>query len=221
MSTLVELRTIFRSRIGNPTTTSVANATLDSFLNEALDYIQDRFRFENTRNLCTFTTVASTQTYTLPSEYNHLMSVWDVTNQVRLTKRDDNWASANQDTTNTSKPTDYVHYKNWIALYPVPDGAYSIRVRHKATQAELSADGDTPVIPEAWHTAVWRYARYLYWEAEGDVQKAEFAFDAWDRWLETKPVEVDEELASDNEQGMYVPELAARSQTRLDFDHSS
>lgn len=216
---LTALNADLRKKIGNPSVASVPDVDLTAKINEAIDFILDRFRFHNNRNICTFDTIASTQSYTLPTAYLNLLSVWDVTNEVKLEQKDDNWAALNQGITAEGKPLYYVHYKNWIKLYSVPDGVYSIRVRHKASQTALSGATDVPVLPTPWHPGIGRYARYLWWEDSGDIQKAEFAFDGWQRWLETKPVEVDEELAADNEQGVIVPTLG-RYRPRYDFDHS-
>jgi hypothetical protein len=215
---LSALRTELRSAIGNPSVASVANSALNDVLNEAYEHILDTYRFQNNRNICTFTTVASTADYALPTEYIHVLSVWDTTNSVRLAQRDDNWASDNLEL-DAGMPTDYVHYKNWIKLFPTPDDAYTIRVRHKATQTALSADGDEPVLPTPWHKGLVKKARAIWFENQGDVQKAAFFDDIWEKWVARKPIEVDEELMHDNEQGMIVP--TARSHARrVSFDYS-
>lgn len=220
MSTLVQLRTKLREALGNPPTTQVSDATLTSRLNDSVEFILDRYRFENNRNICTFVTDVGTQSYALPTSYQHLLSVWDITNKVRLVKRDDNWKAEHQveETPLTSEygpPTDYIHYKNWIDVWPIPDGEYTIRVRHKAAQDALSADGDEPVLPSSWHDGVWRYARYIHWDLAMDEGKKASAFDSWQRWLGDKPIEVDEELMADNEEGVILPGRSNRGNSNV------
>lgn len=217
---LTTLQTRLRERIGNPTTTDVPDATLTVRLNEAYQDILDRFRFRKNRKTDTsITTVASTGAYNLPNDVSIVLSVKDETNDVKLVKRDRDWVDAWDDDTATGKPLSYFIDASQINLFPVPDDAYSIKVRYIYDVTDLSAGGDTPVLPTSWHHGIVLLARYKYWEVVDDAARMQTALAAWQSWISTKTVEFDEEKLQDYDQAIVVPTLQQPT-SRLDFDHS-
>lgn len=218
---LLEIRTSLRSRVGNPSTTDVPDATLDDIANRAYVQITDRYKFFKNRKLCYFTTVAGQQKYELPTSSLVVLSVADLTNKIELDMKDDTWGNNNQwDGTTTGRPTDYVRYRGWMQLYPVPNGSYNIQVYYKYSVDKLVIDGDTPVIPLEWHEGIVLLGRYIYWDDKGDIPKAQYAMNAYkEMWLADKPDEMDDELMATNKLGVIVP-TKSPSTRRLDFDHA-
>lgn len=220
---LTTLQTRLRERLGNPDTTDVPDATLTLRLNEALTDIQDNYNFNATKTTDTsLTTVASQQNYTIPTTIDIITSVRDNTNGVKLTKRDRIWWDERAATANLvdAKPTDYFRDGATLYLYPPPDDVYTLRVRGRITTTELSAGGDTPVIPSSWHHGIVLLARAKHWDAIGDGAKYSRDLQVWKNWVMNKADEVAEEIKADYDQAVQLPDLARFGGTsRLDFDH--
>lgn len=207
---LTTMRTRLRARIGNPDTTDVPDATLTRIINSAYTDIADRFRFHSARKLCTFPTVADTQDYGLPTDLIEIMKVRDQTNGWQLSKADylDEAAKEERsDSVITERPRFYIRYRNFIRLEPTPDGVYTIELFYRAGITELSADGDTPILPSAWHEGIIKLARHYFYDEVGDIPKAQYALSIYNSWLSTKPNEVDEEK-KDLDKGVRIPTLA-------------
>ncbi|CAB4165026.1 hypothetical protein UFOVP1537_46 [uncultured Caudovirales phage] len=214
------IRTSVRKRVGNPTVGDVPDATLDDVINRSYRQICDRFRFYTTRKLCAFDTVLDQQKYNLPTSSLVVLAVSDTTNKNTLIARDESWANDNIiDATTHGKPTSYVHIKDWMQLYPIPDDTYSIKVYYRYSVADLAVDADEPLIPLEWHEGICLLARAVYYDDNQDIPKAQYTFTAYSAWLSTKPNEMDEEMKISDEQGVRVPTKAS-SGRRLDFDQA-
>lgn len=214
-SMLIQLRKM----VGNPSTTDVVDTELTTCINDAVAHIFDRFNFNEAKRQAEFPTIAGEDKYALPSDCMALLSVANLTSKVKLTKRGDRWALENISTSQGS-PTDYVRYHNWLQLYPIPDGVYSILVRFKNSPVSLSVGTDVPDLPIAWHKGVLKYARHLYYnEVKIDPKMAEYYAGDFDRWVATKPSEVAEESV-DIDTGVSLPTLSQTPRARYDFDHS-
>jgi len=220
---LSTIRTRLRERIGNPDTTDVPNATLTLRINEALIDIQDIYNFNATKITgVTLVTAASDYDYTLPAAIDVLIGVRDNTNGVKLVKRDRVWWDSLSAATSwvNAKPTNYFRDGGTLYIYPPPDGVYTLRVRYRNATTELSADGDTPIIPLSWHPGVVLLARCKHWESIEDWPKYQVARQGWNDWASTKTDEVAEELKADYDQGVKLPDLAKfASRGQYDFDH--
>lgn len=213
------MRTRLRNMVGNPSTAEVADSDLNTLINDSLLEVQDRFTLNEGKRVIQFTTVSGTEKYSVPPDCMAVLSVTDVTNKNKLTKRGDRWASTHFFTQN-AKPTDYVRYVDWIQLYPTPDGAYTFQLYYKNTHTVLINDADTPTIPTAWHKGILHYARYMYYdELKIDFKFAEYYMGVFNRWIATKPSEVGEESV-DIDTGVELPTLSLSTRTRYDFDHS-
>lgn len=221
------MRAKLRRIIGNPTTTAVVNSRLDELLNQAHRDIGDRYRFHKVRSIATFPTVDGTKRYTLPTDLSVLMRVWNQTERTRIRKRkpEDITEIDAQDTDVEGKPTHYLRFRDWIELVPIPDAVYTISLFYKTSVVDMVADSDTPLLPTPWHIGVVYYARWIYFDEEGAIDKAEYALDVWEHWIAQKPVEVDEEK-EDLNVAVSIPTLDparwrnSSGNTNLDFDHS-
>lgn len=58
-----------------------------------------------------------------------------------------------------------------IQLYPTPDDAYTVTLPYYRAPKALSADTDTPLIPETYHDLIWMRAvlKYGYYEAAPEM----------------------------------------------------
>lgn len=217
---LQTFQTRLRERVGNPSTIDVLDSTLTLRINEAYEDIWDRYRFHAARGTSSaITTVAGTNSYTMPTTADVLMEVRDATNGVKLKKmgRDD-WYSLNQGTS-TGRPTRYYREGTTLYLDPNPDGAYAFLLLFKKPYTALSGATDSPAIPSSWHQGILLLARYKFWETTGNWAQAQAAMSVYEAWLADKTDEIDEEIFADSSfnaqpEGLGVP------LNRLDFDHA-
>jgi len=213
--TLGTLRTKLRSAIGNPSTSQVTNASLDEVLNDAYLEICDEFRFRKFRLVHTFDTIASTDTYALSNSVSVLLRVWCETDDergriARVDARE--WADAGgSDSDITGRPTGYIRHEDSIQLVPMPDAVYAISYYAKVLPDELDDDADVPEIPPAWHPAMWKLARHLYWDLNGDAAKAQYAYNNYRLWISRKSDEWADELESEQEDGGPVPGMVVNN----------
>lgn len=214
---LVTLRTRLRARVGNPDVADVPDATLTEHINSAYRDIANRFRFHAARKICTFPTVTGTKDYGLPADCDVIFNIRDLTNGVKLTKADYSDDAMQESTANDvrAKPLTYIRMRNFIRLEETPNGVYTIRIFYKAGIVDLVANGDTPILPVAWHEGILKLARHYFYDSKPDIPKAQYALSVYNSWLSTKPVEVDEEKR-DLDKGVRLPTLQ-RARER-DFD---
>lgn len=207
-----------RERLGNPSTSDVSDATLLNRINEAAEFIWDRYRFHANRSVDTsITTVAGTASYALPSGCDVIMGVKDTTNSLKLKKIGKD-VYDEKEAIVEGKPTEYFRQGDNIILWTTPDDAYAIRIRYKAAFTALTDPG-TCTLPASWHTGIVALARFMHWDTIGDVPKAQYAYRMWKEWLDNKSNEIDEEIQQDFDQAVRVPTLE-QAQNRLDFDHA-
>lgn len=238
---LSDYRTWLRSRVGNPSVAEVDDSVFDDITNESYEEIANRFVFHKVRKIVTFPTIAPTVAtppvltprYTIPTDCLEVRSIWNTgstanpTTQYKLEKRDEAWLAGQQtDLSNpiSAAPTDYVRQRDWIELSPAPDDVYTMRLEYKAILAKLVSPTDIPALPDVWHKGIAYLARFKYWdEIRLDNPKAQWAMEVWNGWVETKPVEVEEENFADNTEGVQVLGLSnasghSRPWSSADFD---
>jgi len=220
-----EMVTSLRVRVGNPTTTDAPDSTLKDILNRSYLDIADRYRFHKVRKRCTFRTVADQSRYDLPNDLLAVLRVSDTTNFVKLEKIGDRQLSSRTSPNTTGKPTQYVRYRSWIELSPIPDlgdgvtTGYVMEVWYKYQLPKLINDGDQPELPLSWHEGVVMFGKYKYYEDVADGPKAAAAYEAWKLWVVDKPTEIDDESV-DIDSGVEILTLSQNISPRLDFNHS-
>jgi len=212
MASYKELIDTLRVKVGNPSTAEVDDLVLGRLINNATEEIQDKYKFLKARKVTTFPTVSGSALYMLPSDCVSAFSLWNTSagNRGKLTKRDENWLSTQQDLQN-GPPTDYVRQRGWVQLVPTPDAVYTIRLMYKVSYTKMVDDMDEPVLPLPWHQGIWRLARFLYWDEKGDLAKAQWAQAVWTQWVSDKPNEMEEEDMMDNTEGVILPFLTSSS----------
>jgi len=213
---LGQARTKLRRKIGNPSTVDVANALLTEALNESYRELATKYRHYKARKMCNFDTVEDQAEYGLPTDCGAIIQLWDITNEVEILRkyRKD---FVLEDSPTSGKPTHYLRFRDYILLTPPPDDIYTLRLHYREDIADLSADGDEPVLPTPWHQGWVLQARWWYYDDQGDVPKALYALKMFERWLEGTPTEIDEENMH-SDMGVVLPGLGSAAK-RLDFDH--
>lgn len=122
--------------------TSVASVEIKSAIKH---YNPKLFFFLECR--ATLNTADGTEYYGLPADFISADSlVITVNNNTRvLTERHydtiEEWFVSSS--TYKGEPTDFAVYQQQLRLYPIPNGAYSMRLSYKASLTELSANGDS------------------------------------------------------------------------------
>jgi hypothetical protein len=60
-----------------------------------------------------------------------------------------------------------------LGLYPEPNATYTINYEYYATHSDLSANTDTPIIPERFHDVIVNRAKYYTYVLRSDLQSAQ------------------------------------------------
>ncbi len=60
-----------------------------------------------------------------------------------------------------------------LGLYPEPNATYTINYEYYATHSDLSANTDTPIIPERFHDVIVNRAKYYAYVLRSDLQSAQ------------------------------------------------
>lgn len=208
--TLAQMRASLRGKIGNPTTSQVADSVLTGFLNDAYRFILGRYRFPAGRKTSTAAaTVANTATIALPADLVALIRVWDITNSTKLRKVGPRFLASLPANIPVGKPKYYLREQTQITLVPTPDAVYSIGMYYQPVIVALSADGDIPSIPDFWHDGIVLKARHIYYDEKGDVGKAIYASNQWKDWVADKPTETDTEKDDLDDSGVIIDALGS------------
>lgn len=216
---LGEMLVSLRRQLGNPTTTDVTDAVLTECINTAYQEIVSKVNFRRIKQLCRFDTIQSTSTYNLPTPVDAVLKVRNSTSDRRLEKWGDRRHSERMDDGTEGDPSYYVLMENFIRVWPVPDGVYTIEVYYRGAVTNLASNGQTPVIPASWHPGIVKLARQHYYdEIEGDLVKSKAAAESFAMWARGRVIEADEEK-TDFDSGVSVVPLDSTGTNRLDFNH--
>lgn len=160
--------------------TSAQRSRVNTYLNRAQNIIaydrQWKFRYITG---ATLSLTNGTQIYSLATTAEKPDSVRDVTNDIYLTEvsyKDVLRGKPDPDQ-NTGTPAhwyvyDYSSGVLRIGFDPVPNGAISIEYDYWRTVADMSADGDTSLIPDYWEWLMVEYAIAMMLLREEDSRYA-------------------------------------------------
>lgn len=70
-----------------------------------------------------------------------------------------------------------------IALYPTPSAVITLKHRFVRSEPDLAANGDTPLVPSIWHSAIVEYSAFLSYRRGRDEDRAKAALAAYETWL--------------------------------------
>ena len=92
-----------------------------------------------------------------PSRCLHVHTLWDMTNDKQLKRKNWDWYVNQTDRTDTGAedvPSYWVVYGNKIYLHPTPAGAYNVRIYHRKPPTRFVNDEDVSAIGEEWDDAI-------------------------------------------------------------------
>jgi hypothetical protein len=170
--TLALLRADLRDHLGK-NSTNLPDADADRLLNRTWWALASQLRFNERDATDTFTTVAGTESYAIPTDSEAIQRVTiqdlDATNWEPLIKIDDWNMFTLKDDTEQEFPTHYARRGDEFILWPNPDEAYEVRVKYLRTLDDIQASG--PETPQEWHEVI-------LW---GAIARGFFSFGDWDR----------------------------------------
>lgn len=165
---LLDIRSRVRTKIKD---SSYSAATIDGFINDAIEEIAGLFPFKYFAKIDTTGTLTiGNNTYTNPSD--HMITTrfilvhpttptihWDIT---RYWKNNDEffneWPAP--DTLSNSQPTYWTEYGNKNYFNCPADLAYKVRQHYQRLPTELIADSDVPDLPRSFREAIVIGASY-------------------------------------------------------------
>lgn len=134
-------RTLFRELVAEKNTTAVPDATIDLYLDLALQEFNRRVGYYYSSDT-SLTTVDGTQEYTLPTgvlevswvEYGS--TILDRTSEADLQRRGKDWRDEAKGT-----PTEFYTYGRTLGLYVKPNAATQLTIRGIMTPAAYTGNG--------------------------------------------------------------------------------
>lgn len=85
--------------------------------------------------------------------------------------------------TTTGRPESYAVHGNDLVFGPSPDDTYDVVLQFLRAEPDLSAGGDTPVMPAIYHDSIVEQAAYLAYRRAQDEVGARGAKAELDEWL--------------------------------------
>ena len=176
--TLQQLRDYVRYRVGQRTdlTTGTGLTNLDIWINTAKQEIEHSIRFTELEEELNLPTATANQRYidlSLTSGIYAILSIYDVTNARQLDPFDGDYAAyERQFPTTYSRASSWLHFADRLYLTPGPDSADVFRAGIWRETADLTAVGESPVIPGVWHEAVAILALRNAWRALDEDARA-------------------------------------------------
>lgn len=134
------------------------SSSLTDAVNQALRSISAEHDWPWLQTFETITTVAGTQTDAVPADWAKTIRMEINGDDLHLMQPRD----GSQYSADTGKPLGYFLEADTIYFVPVPDGVHSVRHVYYKYETALSADGDTPALPD-------RFLDWLIWSAVIEV----------------------------------------------------
>lgn len=164
-----------RSKIGNPPTTEVTLAELQSHVADALDWLAETLRFRVVTDEQAILLVEDQREYPLPTQMIRL--IWAEWNTNRLTptstyrneREGSNWRSVS-----SANPSEYaIEGRNLLLIPPPSDDAIStagtIALRYIAAPDEMGPDGDASLWQSEYQLVIHKAA--IRWLQEHPSQE--------------------------------------------------
>lgn len=149
MATRLQLQERVYSRLGLPTDDGHVTATaVQEALRAALQEYATEADWPWLLSEETITTVSGTRTYALPTGYVRTVYLIDASGTAELEYRPRRQLSSYEE--DQDRPRFYTGLVGTIALYPKPNGVYTLTHGFVRSEPELTTDGSTPLIPDAF-----------------------------------------------------------------------
>lgn len=166
--TLTQLRTLVWTWLDEPGGGNgyFTSTNIDTFINNAARQVQKKLIQSGElwfSKVVQTTLVSGTESYSLPTDYLRLHKAEIIVsgtypNQTIRRLQVITPVQRNQIPTGTGLPYAYWLNKNYITLVKVPDQAYTLQLLYSYLIADMTADSDTPDIPEQYHEMIAIYA---------------------------------------------------------------
>lgn len=147
-----------------------------TWLNQSQSRIARHAEIRDLFTTSTVTKVAGTATYTLPTDFLRATGLVDVTDDIDLEYREDpnELRLLNQGTVNRGTPVLYSFSEGGLLLYPVPDASGSLTLTYYKRPTDMSADGDTSILPADYHDLMVSWTLSRAYRSEDDPQMSQF-----------------------------------------------
>jgi hypothetical protein len=181
----------------NITSSDSLYSSLDEYVNEALHYLETTADegYPWYRQRLTLTTTASTQEYSfdtigaLATPDITVSSILDCAILIQSTVYQPldlvNWETADQSygAQNTDLPVAWLAEGRTLYLFPIPDAAYTVKVRVVGMENDLGGSTSTPVLPTYFHSAVIDAALLIAYQDLQDVNRMDVQQRRVDEWV--------------------------------------
>jgi hypothetical protein len=145
------------------------------WLNQAQSRIARHVEIRELYTTSSYTTVAGTATYTLPTDFVRATGLQNTSQQYRLTYVDDpNLLREDNLLYQRGSPTSFSFSESGLLLSPIPGSVESLLLTYYKRPADLSADGDTSVLPADYHDLMVSWTLSRAYRSEDDAQMSQF-----------------------------------------------
>lgn len=180
--TLATLRTDVLTRMGLPTGDSLFDSTaLTALINAALRQIETENDWSWMEATETITTANGTASYSLAARWVRTIAV-QIGNSAPMKKLP--LAELLYMNGASGTPLYYGFRSDKLELRPVPASTLSVVHTYLKSETPLSADGDTPALPEPFQQAAVEYAAYLGFRRANNLEDAGAALAAYSAWID-------------------------------------
>lgn len=179
---LSAFRAAVRTRGGWPTGDALyTDAVLTQLVNAAVAYIGTEHDWAWLEKQVTVNTAAGTNTYTPAADWQRTISVRHPDGyQLKRVPIDE----LDLLTDASGPPKVYANPGVSLVVAPTPSAIIALSHRYIASEPDLVADADLPLLPARFHQAVVEYAAYLAFRREGNAAEAGAALAAYTTWQE-------------------------------------
>lgn len=177
---LGQMRTQLRQRMGLPTSDGYFTDTvLNGYINEALAAVSQENRWPWLRATTTFNTVAGTANYSPPTDWTYVDGIGFLGEYGLSYLHQEDIDRHVSD----GIPTAWTMDGDIISLRPTPNSVGALTIHYYKMEPELTADGNTPLLPRAFHYAVIAYAAYLGHMANHAQDRANAELQNYNTWV--------------------------------------
>lgn len=176
MSTFAQIRTRAAVRYSDPSNVLITDTAWKDYVNEAYrDFLtlNPRLPFNATRST-SITIAANGRSSNLPTDVWRVTAVWDATDLqplVPLTNpAQPRWEYPSD--TEQGVPQQYRLFGRALEVYPRPAQLTTFAVDYYLQPADLSADGDLPAFPAAYHGGIIALAVSKAYRDDGNANAA-------------------------------------------------
>lgn len=186
MTTLTNLRTKVRNRLGRPDTDAfLTDAKLTAYINEALSVYSAEGDWAWLEASETLNTSSGVATVTPDASSRGTIGLFDPTGvPVKRLPLDELMVMG---TGQAGITRFFGNVGPVIHLRPVPNATIALTHIYLDTETVLSSDSDAPLLPTAWDPVVVNYACYLATLAEGNENEALAYHKGYEGWLGRLP----------------------------------